>query len=200
MLPDFANPFIACLLIGCSLPSISTAQTKAEKTSEMKIVSAARSQIGKTVYYDPSYVGLAYPNGDVPMDRGVCTDVVIRALRSGVKQDLQKALHEDMKANFSTYPNNWNLKRPDKNIDHRRVPNLEAYFKRQGFSLKVTQDAKDYLRGDLVTCSVPPIHIMVVSDKRSADGTPLVIHNIGSGTKEEDRLFSFKLLGHYRVK
>ena len=230
MLPDFANPkyvwqnfrlakrlrswlyscmnrsasFIACLLIGSSLPSISTAQTKAEKTPlvnpGMKIVSAARSQIGKTVYYDPSYVGLAYPNGDVPMDRGVCTDVVIRALRSGVKQDLQKALHEDMKANFSTYPNNWNLKRPDKNIDHRRVPNLEAYFKRQGFNLKVTQDAKDYLPGDLVTCSVPPIHIMVVSDKRSADGTPLVIHNIGSGTKEEDRLFSFKLLGHYRLK
>lgn len=127
---------------------------------------------------------------------------VVRALRSSMAMDLQKLLHEDMRGNFSAYPQNWGLRAPDKNIDHRRVPNLQAFFKRRGWQLEVTQVAGDYQAGDLVTCTVPPNlpHIMVVSERRNAAGEPLVIHNIGAGTREEDRLFAFKLTGHYRVK
>ncbi len=170
--------------------------------AESPIVSAARSQIGVTTSYDPSYVSLDYPGGDVPEHCGVCTDVIVRALRKAINLDLQKALHEDMKANFSAYPKIWKLKRPDKSIDHRRVPNLRRYFKRKGYSLPVKSGTTQYLPGDLVTCTVPPHlpHIMVVSDKKTAKGIPLVIHNIGSGTKEEDRLTDFKITGHYRVK
>lgn len=166
------------------------------------LIAAARQQIGKTVSYDPAYVALSYPGGDVPEDRGVCTDVVIRALRSAWKIDLQKEVHEDMAANFSAYPKNWGLKRTDRNIDHRRVPNLMAFLKRRGFSLPVTQKPEDYQPGDLVTCTVAGKlpHIMIVSDKRTADGRPLIIHNIGAGAQEEDRLFTFPLTGHYRWK
>ena len=163
----------------------------------------ARQQVGKTVSYDPSYQSMEYPGGDVPIDRGVCTDVVVRALRASSphKMDLQKLVHEDMKANFSKYPSIWGLKRTDRNIDHRRVPNLQTFFKRQGYSIAVTKDPADYEPGDLVTCTVPPNlpHIMIVSDRKNAEGVPLVIHNIGSGAREEDRLFEFKLTGHYRV-
>lgn len=167
-----------------------------------KLVVAARSQIGITTIYDGSYVSLKYPGGDVPMERGVCTDVIIRALRSGLKQDLQKLVHEDMGANFSKYPKIWGLSRTDKNIDHRRVPNLRRFFKRRGLSLPVTKVAGDYQAGDLVACTVPPNlpHIMIVSDKKAADGTPLVIHNIGRGAKEEATLFSYPINGHYRWK
>ena len=167
-----------------------------------KIVAAARSQIGVTATYDPSYATLTYPGGDVPKDRGVCTDVVVRALRKALDADLQKLVHEDMRANFSKYPKNWGLKRPDRHIDHRRVPNLKTFFKRRGLSRPVTKKAADYLPGDLVTCTVPPNlpHIMIVSDRKSPDGTPLIIHNIGRGAREEDRLFEFELTGHYRWK
>ncbi|TAG08601.1 MAG: DUF1287 domain-containing protein [Verrucomicrobia bacterium] len=167
-----------------------------------KIADAARSQVGKTLKYDPSYRALDYPNGDVAISVGVCTDVVIRALRSSLGLDLQKSVHEDMKNNFPKYPQIWRLRAPDKNIDHRRVPNLKVFFKRQGYELTVSQDQKNYKAGDLVTCIVPPHlpHIMVVSDRLTDDGRPLVIHNIGSGAKEEDRLFDFKLTGHYRLK
>lgn len=164
------------------------------------LVDAARRQIGKTIYYDPSYVGLAYPGGDVPRDRGVCTDVVIRALRDALQFDLQKLVHEDMKASFSRYPTIWNLKRPDRNIDHRRVPNLQTYFQRKGYSIDVTRNGNDYRPGDIVTCMVGNRpHIMLVSDRKTRDGVPLVIHNIGRGTREEDRLFAFQLKGHYRM-
>jgi len=158
-------------------------------------------QIGVTVGYDPAYVVLDYPGGDVAPDVGVCTDVVIRALRKAYRVDLQKAVHEDMKRSFSMYPKNWGLRGTDRNIDHRRVLNLQTYFKRSGHSLPVTKDAKDYRPGDLVTCIVPPNlpHIMIVSDGKGSDGVPLVIHNIGGGTREEDRLFDFKLVGHYRI-
>ncbi len=178
-----------------------TPKTKRETTAS-PIVAAARSQVGKTVSYDPSYIGLAYPNGDLPIEKGVCTDVVIRALRDAFKIDLQKLVHEDMKAAFSAYPTIWGLKKPDPNIDHRRVPNLKTYFNRGGFSLPVTRLAEDYLAGDLVTCTVGRnlAHIMIVSDKKTARGVPLVIHNIGSGTKEENRLFDFPITGHYRIK
>ncbi len=169
-----------------------------------KLVTSARKQIGVTVSYDPAYTALAYPNGDVPDDRGVCTDVVVRAMRAGLGKDLQKLLHEDMRGNFAVYPKNWGLSRPDKNIDHRRVPNLKTWFKRQSYQLPLTaaRDPAKFLPGDLVTCTVPPHlpHIMIVSDRKSAAGVPLVIHNIGGGTREEDRLFEFPLTGHYRVK
>ena len=182
-------------------PEVSAIQSTNSENIFSPIVRAARSQIGKTTSYDPSYVGLSYPGGDVPLEKGVCTDVVVRALRGAVNLDLQKLVHEDMKIEFSAYPNIWGLKKPDPNIDHRRVPNLKTYFNRRGFSLPVTRRADDYLAGDLVTCTVGRnlAHIMVVSDKKTSDGVPFVIHNIGSGTKEEDRLFEFPITGHYRV-
>jgi uncharacterized protein YijF (DUF1287 family) len=169
-----------------------------------KIVSAARKQIGVTVNYDPAYVSLDYPGGDVPPERGVCTDVIIRALRDGLNKDLQKLVHEDMRGNFSKYPKIWGLKRPDKNIDHRRVPNLMAYFKRHQKTIATAAkpDPGKFLAGDLVTCTVPPNlpHIMIISEKKNANGLPLVIHNIGGGTREEDRLGDFPLTGHFRWK
>jgi uncharacterized protein len=172
-----------------------------EQTVRAGAATAAREQIGKTVRYDGSYRALDYPGGDVPIEVGVCTDVVIRALRVSLGMDLQKLLHEDMKRAFGEYPNNWGLKRPDKNIDHRRVPNLQTYFKRSGWALAVSKDAKTYQPGDLVTCIVPPNlpHIMIVSDRVNKSGQPLIIHNIGAGAQEEDRLFEFKITGHYRI-
>ena len=164
-------------------------------------VEVARNQIGKTVLYDPSYQVLDYPNGDLPFDRGVCTDVIIRAMRSTFNLDLQKLVHEDMKMNFSKYPPKWGLRSPDKNIDHRRVPNLQTFFKRRGWSLDISDKAEDYSPGDIITCIVPPHlpHIMIVSDKKNSDGIPFVIHNIGAGVQEEDRLFEFEFTGHYRI-
>lgn len=202
------------LLMGCDKsepPAKDNVQTPVPPVQDMSenintptspIVTAARNQIGKTIMYDPSYVGLAYPGGDVPLDRGVCTDVVIRALRDSLKIDLQKLVHEDMSSAFSKYPTIWRLKKPDRNIDHRRVPNLRCYFKRKGYSLPVTEAKEDYQPGDLVTCTVPSNrpHIMIVSDKKTSDGIPLVIHNIGAGTREENRLFSFPITGHYRIE
>lgn len=168
----------------------------------MRLVNAAREQIGKTIFYDVRYQVLDYPNGDPPMERGVCTDVVIRAFRSALGVDLQKLVHEDMVRNFTSYPKLWRLRHPDKNIDHRRVPNLQTYFARRGYRLHVSGETNDYRPGDLVTCIVPPSlpHIMIVGDKKNAKGIPLVIHNIGSGTREEDRLVEFRLTGHYRIK
>ncbi|MFT4177670.1 MAG: DUF1287 domain-containing protein [Luteolibacter sp.] len=167
-----------------------------------KLVDAARQQIGVTRHYDPGYVVLAYPDGDVPVERGVCTDVLIRAMRKGLAMDLQKLVHEDMRQHFSVYPQDWGLRKPDRNIDHRRVPNLRVWFKRKGWSLAVSKDPAAYLPGDVVTCTVPPNlpHVMIVSDRKSSAGVPLIIHNIGSGAVEEDRLFEFPLTGHYRVK
>jgi uncharacterized protein YijF (DUF1287 family) len=165
------------------------------------LVEAARAQIGVTLRYDPAYVALAYPGGDVPADRGVCTDVVVRALRTAWKLDLQKEVHEDMRAHFAAYPKLWGLRRTDRNIDHRRVPNLRTFFTRRGWKLAPANDPAGYRPGDLVTCTVPPNlpHVMIVSDRRSADGRrPLVIHNIGRGAREEDRLLEFPLTGHYR--
>jgi uncharacterized protein YijF (DUF1287 family) len=171
-------------------------------TQTSPIVFAARNQIGKTTVYDPSYVRLVYPGGDVAIDRGVCTDVVVRALRDAFNMDLQKRVHEDMASAFSEYPKIWGLTKPDRNIDHRRVPNLRRYFERKEYSFPVTREKADYLPGDLVTCTVPPNrpHIMIVSDRTAQDGVPLVIHNIGAGAREENRLFSFPITGHYRIE
>ena len=175
------------------------AETPSNGTS---IARAARAQIGKTVSYDPGYRPRDYPNGDVPIATGVCADVVVRALRQSLGLDLQKLIHDDMKRSFSEYPQNWGLKAPDKNIDHRRVPNLQTYFKRSGWGLPISSVPQDYQPGDLVTCTVPPHlpHIMVVSERTNPSGQPLIIHNIGAGTREEDRLFAFKITGHYRAK
>nr|WP_180035041.1 MULTISPECIES: DUF1287 domain-containing protein [unclassified Acinetobacter] len=163
-----------------------------------QMVTDARSQIGKTLYYDPAYTALRYPMGDVPLIKGVCTDVVIRALRQqGI--DLQQAIHEDMKANFKQYPQKWGLKGTDKNIDHRRVPNIQTWMQRQGYVVK----DKQYLAGDIVTWDLGRglVHIGVVSDRKvKASDVPLIIHNIGEGTQEEDLLHAYKVTGHYRVK
>ena len=164
------------------------------------LVTAARAQVGVTTGYDPAYRKLAYPGGDVPAETGVCCDVVIRALRKqGV--DLQQRVHEDMRANFSAYPPNWGLKRPDPNIDHRRVPNLERYFKRQGWSLPVDKDPTHYLPGDIITWRLPggAPHIGVVSDRKTRSGEPWILHNIGAGAKEEEGLFQYPVSGHFRV-
>ena len=165
-----------------------------------KLVLAARQQVGVTLTYDPAYRRLSYPNGDVPLNTGVCTDVVIRALRQqGL--DLQQAVHQDMRANFRLYPKIWGLSRPDSNIDHRRVPNLMTWFKRQGWSLLPGQDAERYRPGDIVTWDLGGglTHIGIISDRLAGSGVPLVLHNIGRGTQEEDILFSFKITGHYRI-
>ena len=164
------------------------------------LVTAAREQVGVTLSYDPAYRRLSYPNGDVPLNTGVCTDVVIRALRQqGL--DLQQAVHQDMRANFRLYPKNWGLSRPDSNIDHRRVPNLMTWFKRQGWSLPLGQDAERYRPGDIVTWDLGGglTHIGIISDRQAGSDVPLVLHNIGRGTQEEDILFSFKITGHYRI-
>ena len=158
------------------------------------VVRAARSQIGRTVRYDPAYTALDYPMGDVPIVKGVCTDVVIRALRQqGI--DLQQLVHQDMKANFSAYPNRWGLKRPDPNIDHRRVPNLEVYFTRHGWAVQDGYRAGDIVTWRLAGSGLP--HIGIVSDRKQGD-TPLIIHNIGAGTREENILFRHEIVGHFR--
>lgn len=154
----------------------------------------------QNVTYDPAYFSISYPNGDVPKDKGVCTDVVIRAYRKmGI--DLQKEVHEDMKKNFSLYPKKWKLTKTDKNIDHRRVPNLMTYFSRFGSVLPMTQQAKDYRPGDVVCWDLGKglTHIGIVSNKKTSDGKRhMIVHNIGGGQVLEDCLFSFKIIGHYR--
>lgn len=166
-----------------------------------RLVADARSQVGVTTGYDPAYRSLVYPGGDVPPETGVCTDVVVRAFRrQGL--DLQKAVHEDMRANFRVYPKRWGLGGPDPNIDHRRVPNLQTWFRRQGWAVAVSPDPAHYRPGDLVSWDlgrgVP--HIGIVSERRTAGGVPLVIHNIGEGAREEDILFAYRVTGHYRVR
>ena len=165
------------------------------------MIDGAKRQVGVTRYYDPGYRSIRYPGGDVPLDRGVCTDVVIRAYRNaGI--DLQVLVHEDMKNNFAKYPRTWGLRAPDTNIDHRRVPNLAMFFFRKGASVPVTRKGADYKPGDVVTwlltAGVP--HIGVVSDVpvRGTDRY-LVVHNIGRGAEIEDVLFSYRLTGHYRL-
>jgi len=175
------------------------ASAQADSASEA-IVSSARERTFANVTYDPKYVKLTYPGGDVPADTGVCTDVVIRTFRNAFNFDFQKAVHEDMRANFKAYPNHWRLKSPDRNIDHRRVPNLEVFLKRQGASLPITKNPEDYLPGDIVSWRlggrIP--HIGIVSDKKMADGTPLIIHNIGAGPVEENILWIPEMTGHFR--
>lgn len=171
----------------------------AEPDFSTRLVTAASTQIGVTLGYDPAYVRLTYPGGDVPIASGVCTDVVVRAYRAlGV--DLQQRVHEDMRRAFGTYPKLWGLKSPDPNIDHRRVPNLATFFARHGTTLDASQtDASLYAPGDIVTWRLPSgvPHIGIVSTRRVA-GRPTVVHNIGLGTRDDDALFAFVVTGHYR--
>jgi uncharacterized protein len=154
------------------------------------------------VQYDPGYYRIDYPNGDLPSNKGVCTDVVIRTYRKlGI--DLQKEVHEDMTANFEKYPKNWGLSHPDKNIDHRRVPNLMIFFSRFGTIKKISADPQDYVTGDIVCWNLGGnvTHVGIVSNKQSSDRQRnLIIHNIGYGQVIEDCLFKFKIIGHYRYK
>jgi uncharacterized protein YijF (DUF1287 family) len=165
-----------------------------------RLSDAAQTQVGVTTHYDGRYVRLAYPGGDVPLDRGVCTDVLIRAYRAlGV--DLQQRVHDDMAAHFAAYPKQWGLRAPDANIDHRRVPNLQVFFTRHGRALEVSRDPADYAVGDLVTWRLPSgvPHIGIVTARR-VDGRPLVVHNIGAGVRVEDMLFEFPITGRYRYE
>lgn len=188
--------FASLLVIG--LLSVASA----ERDFKSALTEAAIERTKHTVRYDPSYLSIPYPNGDVPDDVGVCTDVVIRSFRSlGI--DLQKEVHEDMRANFEKYPARWGLKKPDPNIDHRRVPNLRVFFSRHGKALPVTKNPADYRPGDLVTWTVPPNlpHIGIVVDRWTwsfRGRRPLVVHNIGRGPRLEDMLFDFPITGHYR--
>lgn len=166
----------------------------------IEISKAALELTKDEVVYDPTYFSIPYPNGDVPEGKGVCTDVVIRTLRK-IGIDLQKEVHEDMKSNFNKYPNIWGLSSTDKNIDHRRVPNLMTYFKRQGKSVAITDNPEDYIPGDIVSWNLSggTTHIGVVVNKKSRDGKRyLIVHNIGAGQVLEDCLFDFRIIGHYR--
>lgn len=165
-----------------------------------QVIDAAIDQVGKTTAYDPSYQKLEYPNGDVPLETGVCSDVVVRAFRKG-GTDLQKEVHEDMKSNFSVYPTKWGLNGPDANIDHRRVPNLQTYFARKGKSLSTTGNSDSFRPGDIVTWDLGGgvDHVgMVVNVWYKPSTRYLIVHNIGAGARMEDVLFSWKITGHYR--
>ena len=175
----------------------------AQKSDFYKRLSNAAIELTKDkVVYDPGYYTIPYPNGDVPADKGVCTDVIIRAYRKlGI--DLQQKIHEDMKANFSKYPKKWGMKSTDKNIDHRRVPNQATFFSRFGSVKKISDKAEDYIVGDIVTWDLGGgiTHIGIVTDRMSADKKrPLIVHNIGQGQVLQDCLFSYKVTGHYTYR
>jgi uncharacterized protein YijF (DUF1287 family) len=179
-------------------PHITTqAATLPASDAALALIAAAAGQVGVTQGYDPSYVALDFPGGDVAPDRGVCTDVVIRALRRAWGIDLQLAVNRDMKADFRAYPKTWGLKTTDRNIDHRRVPNLETLFRRIG----AAQAGGDFQPGDIVTSRLPGNlpHVMIVSHRLAPAGHPLVIHNIGAGAREEDALFAYPIEAHFRL-
>ncbi|HKA18310.1 MAG TPA: DUF1287 domain-containing protein [Blastocatellia bacterium] len=166
-----------------------------------KVIDSAIEQTRQTIQYDPTYIKLKYPNGDVPIERGVCADVIVRAFRSaGI--DLQKEVHEDMSLHFAAYPSRWGARKPDSNIDHRRVPNLMTLFERRAKSVPITRNPSDYIPGDVVAWELDNnlLHIGVVTDV-VANGTPnyLIVHNIGAGARIEDVLMAWKIIGHYRM-
>lgn len=168
---------------------------------QQQLVKAALERTRQQVRYDGSYQRIAYPGGDVPADIGVCTDVIIRSYRAlGI--DLQQLVHEDMNQNFGSYPSEriWGLKRPDTNIDHRRVPNLQTFFRRHGVELPVTQRPEDYQPGAIVSWILPGNlpHIGIVTNQLApGSDQPMIVHNIGAGPKLEDMLFTYPITGHY---
>lgn len=176
--------------------------TPPAKSFETKLSDAAITLTKDVVVYDPGYYTIPYPNGDVPAGKGVCTDVVIRAYRK-VGIDLQQKVHEDMKSNFSKYPTTWGLKKPDANIDHRRVPNLMVFFSRFGNKKSNSSNATDYQAGDIVCWNLggSTTHIGIVVEKKCSDGIrPMIVHNIGGGQVLSDCLFSYTIIGHYSYK
>jgi uncharacterized protein YijF (DUF1287 family) len=190
---------IICMMIVLIVPAAADPFPYDEHFSQ-KLVKAARERTSHRVTYDGSYLRIDYPGGDVPDNIGVCTDVVIRSYRK-VGIDLQRMVHEDMRANFGLYPDKWGMKKPDTNIDHRRVPNLRTFFTRHGSKLSITNNPDDYLPGDLVTWMVTGNlpHIGIVTDTRTIFGRhPLIVHNIGRGPVLEDILFEYPITGHYR--
>jgi uncharacterized protein len=189
---------LAVWLAGCEAPV--QAQPRAASPRARTLIEAGRRQVGVTTAYDPAYTRLSYPGGDVARGKGVCTDVVIRAYRDAFGIDLQRDVHQDMAAAFAAYPRRWGLKRPDRNIDHRRVPNLERFWDRKGARLSLVRGASEWQPGDLFTALVGGNlpHVGIVSDRMAANGNPLIIHNIGAGTREEDALFAHRLTGRFR--
>jgi hypothetical protein len=191
----------AALLLALTVAADAAAEAAPRDRAEAfieRLLDGAHEQVGVTTRYDPSYRPIPFPGGDVPQDRGVCADVVVRAYRrAGV--DLQALVHQDMLRAFEEYPGQWGLSRPDPNIDHRRVANLATFFRRHGEELPVSSRPEAYRPGDLVTWRLPSgrPHIGLVSDRRR-DGRPLVIHNLRTGVKVEDALFAFPITGHYR--
>lgn len=164
-----------------------------------KLIAAARAQIGVTIRYDAAYTALAFPGGDVPRQKGVCTDVVIRAYRDALGLDLQALVNADMRSAFAAYPRTWGLRAPDSNIDHRRVPNLRTWLARRGASLPIPPGPSGWRPGDIFTSLVDghSTHIGLVSDRRGSNGW-LILHNIGAGTREEDALADWPITGRYR--
>ncbi|MFZ2958129.1 MAG: DUF1287 domain-containing protein [Candidatus Ozemobacteraceae bacterium] len=165
------------------------------------LVEAARRQVGVTRIYDGAYSRIPYPGGDVSVERGVCTDVIVRAYRAfGI--DLQKLVHEDMIRAWNAYPRNWGLKRTDTNIDHRRVPNLAVFFRRHGKVFSGAREKEPFQPGDLITWRLPGNlpHVGIVSDQMSSNGIPKIIHNIGAGAVEEDILYLYPITGHFRYE
>jgi uncharacterized protein YijF (DUF1287 family) len=185
-------------LAGCSAPARSAAPLQASPRAA-KLIAAARKQVGVTLHYDSAYTRLAFPNGDVPREKGVCTDVVIRAYRDALALDLQALVNADMRAAFAAYPRKWGLTAPDRSIDHRRVPNLRVWLARHHAALPVPPNGSGWQPGDIFTSLVAGTgtHIGLVSDRMGARA-PLIIHNIGSGAREEDALLDWPITGRYR--
>jgi uncharacterized protein YijF (DUF1287 family) len=190
---------ILAVALSTAAPAQSQRPAHAGTADVDTLVAAAVEQTRHRVTYDGSYRVIAYPNGDVPATIGVCTDVIIRAYRA-VGVDLQRLVHEDMRSAFSSYPNLWGLQRPDRNIDHRRVPNLQTFFTRRNAALRRSRDAAAYEAGDLVTWMLPGNlpHIGIVSSTRASSGRLMLVHNIGRGPQLEDVLFAYDVTGHYR--
>jgi uncharacterized protein len=195
------GPFFVCLVLAISAGAQNARAQTSRQDFLRKLVAAAIERTNHRVHYDPAYVRIPYPGGDVSPGTGVCTDEVIRSYRA-VGVDLQKEVHEDMVANYAVYQRRWHwpVSHPDSNIDHRRVPNLMTFFQRHGESLPVTQHGEDYNPGDIVTWDlgggVP--HIGIVVDQKGDSGHYMVVHNIGWGPRMDDVLLSWKVTGHYR--
>jgi len=189
----------ALALPGCGRSEADRAPPPPAPGKAGKLIAAARAQIGVTIRYDAAYTALPFPGGDVPRERGVCTDVVIRAYRDALGLDLQALVNADMRVAFASYPRTWGLRAPDRSIDHRRVPNLRTWLKRQGAALPVPVDPSGWRPGDIFTSLVEghSTHIGLVSDRRGPNGW-LILHNIGAGTREEDGLTAWPITGRYR--
>jgi uncharacterized protein YijF (DUF1287 family) len=197
------KPIYFFLLLVSFLPTEYYLQTQtAIRPFSSKLSAAAIAVIDPTIVYDPSYFAMSYPNGDVPKNKGVCTDVIIRSYRK-IGIDLQKEVHEDMKSHFSHYPNfkKWGMTRTDTNIDHRRVPNLEIFLARKGTKLAISKKASDNKTGEIVTWLINNKlpHIGIITKQKSRDGKRnLIVHNVGNGQVLEDCLFSYEIVGHYK--